>query len=440
MFNVVLSILGVLVAFPMKRRFINDEQQPFPEGRACGVLLDTLYTSAAAIGLFKARALIVAAVFAGTIKFLTGESYHTLIQGRLLGLSTIRWLSEHPVEKVLGWVGVNLPSIQGIDVRKLDLNPTINLEMFGAGGLMNIRYGTNMFIGMVFMWAVVAPPIINRGDVISSKGKVFTPPMLVASGGAPVTFKNETLAYPLTIAANLATTPGGISYKKSSDGPVMLTATATGVTAADGGAVATPLKIENAIVTDASGKKIEVVSEFNRGQVLNTWALWPGVAMLVCASMVSLFAKPQMFISAFKGVFARKSANPEADPLKHIEVPLWISAVGIPIVGAVGVWMAHEWFAVVPIMTCSQSIAQWYPDWTVIFRSATAPNYGHTPCRWGRGSASRDSARRSDRSPPRSSPPAAKAARHRMTWTSAQHTATRRHRPIHRQLSRSGLK
>src|SRR5262245_53736499 len=33
-FNVVLSVLGVLVAFPMKRRFINDEQQPFPEGRA----------------------------------------------------------------------------------------------------------------------------------------------------------------------------------------------------------------------------------------------------------------------------------------------------------------------------------------------------------------------------------------------------------------------
>ncbi len=38
-FNVVLSILGVLVAFPMKRRFINDEQQAFPEGRACGVVL-----------------------------------------------------------------------------------------------------------------------------------------------------------------------------------------------------------------------------------------------------------------------------------------------------------------------------------------------------------------------------------------------------------------
>ena len=41
-----LTILGVLVAFPMKRRFINDEQQPFPEGRACAVVLDSLYPDA----------------------------------------------------------------------------------------------------------------------------------------------------------------------------------------------------------------------------------------------------------------------------------------------------------------------------------------------------------------------------------------------------------
>ena len=51
------SVLGVLVAFPMKRRFINDEQLPFPEGRASGVVLDALYTGAAAAGMFKARLL-----------------------------------------------------------------------------------------------------------------------------------------------------------------------------------------------------------------------------------------------------------------------------------------------------------------------------------------------------------------------------------------------
>ncbi len=44
-----------------------------------------------------------------------------------------------------------------------------------------------------------------------------------------------------------------------------------------------------------------------------------------------------------------------------------------------GSWRFCSEFAVVRIMTCSQSIAHWYPDWTVIFRSATAANYGHTP-------------------------------------------------------------
>src|SRR6478752_3541087 len=52
---VVCSILGVLLAFPLKRRFINDEQMPFPEGRAAGVVLDALYTGAHAAGMFMAK-------------------------------------------------------------------------------------------------------------------------------------------------------------------------------------------------------------------------------------------------------------------------------------------------------------------------------------------------------------------------------------------------
>src|SRR5829696_4665390 len=35
----IVSIIGVLLAFLMKRRFINEEQLPFPEGRASGVVL-----------------------------------------------------------------------------------------------------------------------------------------------------------------------------------------------------------------------------------------------------------------------------------------------------------------------------------------------------------------------------------------------------------------
>src|SRR5919197_213077 len=65
LWNVVISILGVLMAFPMKRRFINEEQLPFPEGRAAGVVLGALYSTEEKAGLFKARVLTVAAAIAG---------------------------------------------------------------------------------------------------------------------------------------------------------------------------------------------------------------------------------------------------------------------------------------------------------------------------------------------------------------------------------------
>ena len=66
--------------------------------------------------------------------------------------------------------------------------------------------------------------------------------------------------------------------------------------------------------------------------------------MLVCASMTAFFAKPKVIISAFTGLFGKKQAG--NDVLAHIEVPLKYSWIGIPIVGAVGVWMAHDWFGV----------------------------------------------------------------------------------------------
>ena len=43
---------------------------------------------------------------------------------------------------------------------------------------------------------------------------------------------------------------------------------------------------------------------------------------------------------------AARSAPAATDVLAHIELPLWISFVGVPIVGAIGVWMAHAWFGV----------------------------------------------------------------------------------------------
>lgn len=273
-FNVVLSILGVLVAFPMKRRFINNEQQPFPEGRACGVVLDTLYSSEAAVGLFKAKALGLAAGLAGTISFISGESYMKLIQHKWFSVPLEQvWHLPHNLDSWYYWMvekgWVPIPRLAGVDIRQLALSPTLDLAMIGAGGLMGIRAASSMLIGMALNFMVIVPIMISIGEI------------------KPVT--------------DLA----------------------TGV-----------------IKTTATGEQV-----FGRAHILNTWSLWWGIVMMVVASMVALFAKPQVFVNAAKMLFAKKSEKTE-DVLGHIELPLWISFVGIPIIGAVGVWMAHDWFGV----------------------------------------------------------------------------------------------
>lgn len=291
--NVIFSILGVLVAFPMKRRFINEEQAPFPEGRACGVVLDTLYSSDANVGLFKAKALAVAAVIAGTLKFISGEGYQTFLQGRLLGRESVHWMAEHLdawYYKLVDAGKATLPTLKGLDIRQLGLSPTLDLAMFGAGGLMNIKYATNLMAGMLLGWCILAPMEIDNGWSRKKQDIMITTAQAVETG---------------------------IGVQKS-------------------GVLTKPLG------NLPEGTK--VTNKFARTDVLNGWLLWPGVSMLVCASLAAFFAKPQVIISAFSGMLGKKKEG--ADVLKHIEMPLWISFVGVPVIGVIGVWMMHEWFGV----------------------------------------------------------------------------------------------
>ncbi len=260
LFNVVLSLMGVLVAFPMKRRFINDEQHPFPEGRACGVVLDTLYTSHAAVGLFKAKALAIAAGLAGFITFISGEAYQQYLQVKVLGLKKALALPHY----LDGWVYRvfnDSVAIFGVDPRQMGLRVSLDLAMFGAGGLMGIRVALSMFLGMVINFFIIVPWMINIGEI---------QPARIAEDGTRI---------------------------------------------------------------------------FGRAHILNTWALWWGIAIMVVAAMTGLFARPKVIITAFANLLGGKKAA-DSDVLRHIELPNWISYVGVPVIGVFGVWMAHDWFGV----------------------------------------------------------------------------------------------
>ena len=259
------SIIGVLLAFPLKRRFINDEQLPFPEGRAAGVVLDALYTGAAAAGVYKAKLLAWTAVAAGSYQLLISDGWMRLLQFKLLRMDQWLgmkepWTFHERLDTYYYAASTYIPKILGTDVRQLGLRLTLDAAMLGVGGLMGMAVATSVLLGAFVNFVILAPIMIQAGDIAPRIGPT----------GALV--------------------------------PI------------------------------------------SRGEIVNQWSLWWGVTMMVVGSLVSLFGRPKLITSAFTNLLGRK--EPGADVLKHIEFPLWISAVGVPVFSVLGAWVSHAFFGV----------------------------------------------------------------------------------------------
>jgi uncharacterized oligopeptide transporter (OPT) family protein len=81
-------------------------------------------------------------------------------------------------------------------------------------------------------------------------------------------------------------------------------------------------------------------------KAITVWGLWWGVAMMTTASLFSFFSKPQILIGTFRSLVARQAAKPQADPLRDIELPMWVFVTGIPVVASLVIWLAHRFFDV----------------------------------------------------------------------------------------------
>jgi uncharacterized oligopeptide transporter (OPT) family protein len=266
---VVISIIGVLIAFPMKRRFINEEQMPFPEGRASGVVLDSLYHGAAGAGMFKARLLGITAAGTALYQALVSDGWMKLIQFKILRLDQWAgmkepWTFHERLDTYYYQAGGAALKILGTDFRALGLRLTLDAAMLGVGGLMGIVVATSCLLGAFINFAVLAPIMIERGDIVQRV-------------------------------------------------------------------------LDNGQVVPIS-----------RAEIVNQWSMWWGVTMMVAGSLVGLLAKPDIFTKAFKGLKRGSAAKADdgPDPLQHIELPLWMSWVGVPVFSLLGAWVTHIFFGV----------------------------------------------------------------------------------------------
>lgn len=236
---VVLSLLGVLFAFPLKKKFINDEQLPFPEGRAAGIVLDNLHHDSQS-GMFKAKVLVIGGVLSAGIETLRNE-----VAMSAIGLKFMK-LPDYWDNFLYNFV---TPKILGTPLKDLTIQMDTSIVMMGSGGLMSMRAAMSLLLGAFINYCVLAPIMIQNGSI--------------AGPG----FKNITM-----------------------------------------------------------------------------WGLWGGVAMMTTASLYSFFAKPEVFIESFRSIMGKKKKT--KDPLAHIELPLWISLVGVPLIGALTVYLGHMWFGI----------------------------------------------------------------------------------------------
>jgi uncharacterized oligopeptide transporter (OPT) family protein len=94
----------------------------------------------------------------------------------------------------------------------------------------------------------------------------------------------------------------------------------------------------------ATGELPQSAAAFGRIEILNQWSIWWGVVIMVVGSLVALFAKPKILFGAFAGLFQKRQQG--KDVLRRIELPLWVSFVGLPIGAVLAAYMANEWYGV----------------------------------------------------------------------------------------------
>jgi uncharacterized oligopeptide transporter (OPT) family protein len=160
-----LCLLGVLFAFPLKKRFINDEQLPFPEGYAAGVVMDNLHTGEGNEGLFKAKVLAVGAGLSALIEVLRSARVMEALRLKLLVLPDY-W--DDLIYKVV------TPRILGTPLCDLTVRFDSSIVMLGTGGLIGVKPAASLMLGAVLNYLIAAPILLKIGIIPHATFKAIT--------------------------------------------------------------------------------------------------------------------------------------------------------------------------------------------------------------------------------------------------------------------------
>ncbi|TMA22447.1 MAG: peptide transporter [Deltaproteobacteria bacterium] len=132
------GLLGVLLAVPLRKHYIDEENLPFPDGMAAGESLMVLDQ-----GPKEAGPRVAALGFGGLLS---------------AGLTVAR--------QAFGWIPETIsPVFLGPHAAALRLGSEVGVLSLGAGLLIGLRVTLSMGLGMVIGWVILPDPLFARGLV-----------------------------------------------------------------------------------------------------------------------------------------------------------------------------------------------------------------------------------------------------------------------------------
>lgn len=158
-----ISVLGVVMAVPLKRQLINVEGLKFPSGVAAAETLRSMY-SKGGDAIQRARALAYSGLFGAVLKFAT-EAKAAPADELAEGGAIAKFL--HKLISWKTWTAPDLlaPSImiKGYPLASYSIGLAPSTLMLAAGAIIGIKIGISLMIGAFVNYAIIAPTLVDHG-------------------------------------------------------------------------------------------------------------------------------------------------------------------------------------------------------------------------------------------------------------------------------------
>ncbi len=159
----VAGAMGVLMAVPMRRHFIDEEELTYADGVAAAETVQVL-DAGGAEAKKRARALAIGALVAIVLTWFR-DGWPRMIKKFVAN----HWVSEK-VANVMGWITIPESwffGSLGAHIHAASLNFGLNWSLLsiGSGMLVGLRINLSMGLGMVVSWLIIPPILLHKGIV-----------------------------------------------------------------------------------------------------------------------------------------------------------------------------------------------------------------------------------------------------------------------------------